>query len=493
MDEIAEFGTAIVLVAAGLSLALAAFKITEWLPVPAPALFLFAAAIASDVFPSIEDHFDIDLVARIGVVALIIILLDGGMHVGRRRFRASAIPIAALGVVGTFATAAVVAGFVHYVFDVSWITSWLIGAAVAPTDPAVMFSVLGNREIGGRTGTILEGESGANDPVGIALMIGLLEYATADDGSVAAIGRVFALQMAVGLVVGVIGAQVLIWLMQNFSLPREGLYSIRVLAFGGVIYGTAAVFDGSGFLAVFVAGLLIGDIHAPYKREIEGFHTSLASLAEIAVFVALGMTIDLTELVRDGIWLDGIVLALFLALVARPFAVGLLLVPVRLHLGERLFVVWGGLKGAVPILLAAFALSAGVDDGAWIYTLVFIVVAFSVVVQGSSIPLAARRLAVPMRLVELGPSDYSVPLGKAPSEVRTFVVDEGSRAAGNRVGELPLGENAWISLVVHGGEARQPRGSYVLEAGDEVHVLTRDEDARVLERLFGHAADDAVP
>jgi cell volume regulation protein A len=374
---------------------------------------------------------------------------------------------------------------------VSWITSWLIGAAVAPTDPAVMFSVLGNREIGGRTGTILEGESGANDPVGIALMIGLLEYATADDGSVAAIGRVFALQMAVGLVVGVIGAQVLIWLMQNFSLPREGLYSIRVLALGGVIYGTAAVFDGSGFLAVFVAGLLIGDIHAPYKREIEGFHTSLASLAEIAVFVALGLTIDLTELARDGLWLDGIVLALFLAFVARPLAVGLLLVPVRLHLGERLFVVWGGLKGAVPILLAAFALSAGVDDGARIYTLVFIVVAFSVVVQGSSIPLAARRLAVPMRLIELGPWDYSVPLGKAPSEVRTFVIDEGSRAAGNRVGELPLGENTWISLVVHDGEARQPRGSYVLEAGDEVHVLTRDEDVRVLERLFGHAADDA--
>ena len=210
----------------------------------------------------------------------------------------------------------------HWLFGFDWATAWILGAALAPTDPAVMFSVLGNREVGGRSGTILEGESGANDPVGIALMIGMLELATEDGLVVWSVVADFTLEMVVGLAVGVAGAWLLIPLMRRVSLPNEGLYPLRTLAAAGVIYGAATVAHGSGFLAVFVAGVLIGDIRAPYKAEIERFHTSLASLAEIAVFVALGITIDLTSLGEENIWLDGILLALLLALVARPLVVG---------------------------------------------------------------------------------------------------------------------------------------------------------------------------
>ena len=146
----------------------------------------------------INDHFSIKSAEHVGVVALVLILFDGGMHVSWGRFRRSAFPIATLGVVGTFATAAVVAVAAHYLFDFSWIGAWIVGAAIAPTDPAVMFSVLGNREVGGRRGTILEGESGANDPVGIALMIAILDYATSSHASLwSGIGD-FALSMAVG-------------------------------------------------------------------------------------------------------------------------------------------------------------------------------------------------------------------------------------------------------------------------------------------------------
>jgi potassium/hydrogen antiporter len=157
------------------------------------------------------------------------------------------------------------------------------------------------------------------------------------------------------------------------------------------------VAHGSGFLAVYIAGILIGDADIPAKRGIERFHTSLASLAEIVVFVALGLTIDLTALGENHRWLDGLVLALLLALVARPLAVGPLLLPVRLTNGERLFIMWSGLKGAVPILLASFAVLAAVDDADRIYGIVFVVVAFSVILQGASIPHAARRLKIPMR------------------------------------------------------------------------------------------------
>jgi cell volume regulation protein A len=474
------FGTDVLVVSVAMVLALAAFKATQWLPFPAPALLLIAAAIASDLFPGLA--IDIVTVEKIGIVALIVILLDGGIHVGWRRFRGSAYPITMLGFVGTFLTAALVAVAAHYGFDFSWTTSWLIGAALAPTDPAVMFSVLGNREVGGRSGTILEGESGANDPVGIALMIGMIEFAQADGGSVLGIAGEIGIQMIVGLVVGVAGGRLLIPLMQRVSLPREGLYPIRVLAVGGVVYGVAAELHGSGFLAVFITGLLIGDVHAPYKTEIERFHTALASIAEIAVFIALGLTIAGPSELWDDL-LAGLVLAFLLALVARPLAVALTLYRVRLRLNEKLFIMWSGLKGAVPILLAAFALVGDVGDALTIYNIVFIVVAFSVLVQGSTIPFIAHRLGVPMRIVEPEPWDVSIRL-REPGQVQRYVVGARSRVLGSTIRELPLGERAWISFVVQDGVALQARGSHVFRPGDEVHVLGDPDDARVLQRLF---------
>jgi cell volume regulation protein A len=214
--------------------------------------------------------------------------------------------------------------------------------------------------------------------------------------------REFLLEMSVGLAVGIAGGYALLWLMRRLTLPNAGLYPLRTLAAAGVVYGAASVLHGSGFLAVFVAGLLVGDVRVPYKDEVERFFTSLATLAEIVVFVALGLTIHLTGL-SGRVWVDGIVLALVLALVARPLAVGALLLPADLRPGERLFVMWSGLKGAVPIFLAAFAILAGVQDAKVIYGIVFVVVAFSVLVQGSTIPLAASLARVPIRVVRQEP------------------------------------------------------------------------------------------
>jgi potassium/hydrogen antiporter len=398
MGELLEFGKIVLLVAAGFSLALASSELTDRFPVPRPAIFLFAAAITSDLFPSITRHISIHEVERIGVVALIVILFDGGLHVGWRRFRASALEIVSLGFVGTFATAGLMALAAHWLFGFSWIAAGLLGAALAPTDPAVTFSVLGDREVGGRTGTILEGESGANDPVGIALMVGMLDLAGHHDASFAIVLREFSIEMVVGLAIGLVGAALLLPLLQR-PLPNEGLYPLRTLAAAGTIYGAAAVAHGSGFLAVFVAGLIVGDARAPYKAEIEHFHNSLANLAEIVVFAGLGLTIDLTDLGAHHLWLHGLLLALILALLARPLVAGALLLPLRLRPGERLFVMWSGLKGAVPILLAAFALLEGVGGADRIYGMVFVVVTFSVIVQGSTMPLVAQRLGVPMRLL----------------------------------------------------------------------------------------------
>jgi cell volume regulation protein A len=400
VDEISSFGTIVLVVAGGASLAVLASKLTSYVPVPAPAVFLLAAAVASDLFPSLADAVSIQEVERIGVVALILILFDGGMHVGWRRFRAAVVPIGVLGIVGTFATAILIAAAAHLLFDFSWATSGIVGAALAPTDPAVVFSVLGRREVQGRSGTILEGESGANDPVGIALMIGMIEIATHDDWSSWSVGGEFVVEMVVGVVVGVVGAAVLLPALRRSSLPNETLYPILTLAAAGVIYGAATLAHGSGFLAVFVTGLLFGDARAPDKREVVNFHKALANLGEIAVFVALGLTIDITDVFSGDDWPKALVLALVLALIARPLVVGGLLLPVRLRGGERLFVMWSGLKGAVPILLAALAVLEDVPHAQRVYEIVFVVVTFSVIVQGSLVSEAARRFGVPMREIE---------------------------------------------------------------------------------------------
>ncbi|HXV02300.1 MAG TPA: cation:proton antiporter [Gaiellaceae bacterium] len=395
MTEVADFGAILLIVSGGLLLALVATRLGERFPVPEPGVFLVLAAVASDLFPGLAERLTPREVERIGVVAIIVILFNGGTLVGWRRFRLAAKPIFALGIVGTFATAGVIAVAAHYLFDFSWTTAGILGAALSPTDPAVMFSVLGDKEIRGRSGTILEGESGVNDPVGIALMIGMLELARDADASFWVVIREFSVEMSVGLVFGLLGAAALRPLLR-FSLPNPGLYPLRTLAAAGVIYGATSVAHGSGFLAVFIAGVLLGGVDVPRRHEIERFHTSLANLAEVVVFVVLGLTIDFTNLLASSRLFEGLVLAVILAFIARPLAVGPLLLPVRMRPNERLFVIWAGLRGAVPILLATFALLAAVDEAERIYDIVFVVVAFSVIVQGSTIPTIARRLRIPM-------------------------------------------------------------------------------------------------
>jgi potassium/hydrogen antiporter len=472
VTEISDFGGIVLIVSAGVFLAVLAMRVADRISVPNAAVFLLGAGTLAALSETLRDALSIEAVERIGVIALIVILFDGGLHIGLGRFRRSAIPILTLGVFGTFLTAGLMALSAHYLLGLSWITAGLIGAAIAPTDPAVTFSVLGGREIRGRAGTILEGEAGTNDPVGIALMIGMIELAGEDGGNLSIVFEEFVVEMAVGFAVGVAGALLLLPVMR-VHLTAPTLYPLRVLAGAGVIYGLASVAHGSGFLAVFVAGILLGDVAAPRKGEIESFHSSLAALAEIAVFAALGLSIGYSELDEASVWLEGLALAALLAFVARPLAVGPLLAPVRLNRGEKIFIVWGGLKGAVPILLGSLAVLAAVDDAGRIYGIVFVVVLFSVLVQGATIALAAERLRVPFRRV-----DHDL------AEVTEFVVTEDAFANERRIGELPLGERAWIGVVVRDGRPVAFGPDTKLRRGDRVHVYARPEDSAALRRIF---------
>jgi cell volume regulation protein A len=267
--------------------------------------------------------------------------------------------------------------------------------------------------------------------------------------------------------------------MRHARFPAEGLYGLAALAAAAIAYGAASAAHGSGFLAVFIVGILLGAERTPHKGEIERFSTALASFLEMAVFAALGLTIDFGILGERVIWRDGLLLALLLIFVVRPVVVLPLLARLRMRWGERLFIAWAGVKGAAPILLAALAVLGGFESTR-MYGIVFVVVLFSVVVQGGSVRLLAVWLAIP--------KPREAP--RAVSAARRYRVSEGSRAAGSTVRDLPIGSRGWVTLIGRNGDHRRPRGRDVIRAGDDVFVNS-DDDARArrLRRLFEEPRD----
>jgi len=470
VSDIEPYAIALTIAALALLGAVASSRVSERLRIPAPAIFLLTASIAAELFPTLGS-LGIRSDQRIVTVALVLILFDGGMHIGWRRFRAAAGAIAWLGIAGTFVTAGALALAAHGLFGFDWKPALLIGAALAPTDPAVVFSVLGRREVPGRSGTLLEGESGANDPVGIALLVSLLGATGSGWSAVGSGLGHFALQLAVGGVVGVVGGWLLLQVMRRVPLPNEALYPVQTIAVALLLYGGATAIEGSGFLAVFVAGILVGDARAPYKREIERFAGALASIAEIVAFVMLGLSVDLSSVFTgDRVW-TALGLAALLMLVVRPLLVGLVLLPIRLERGERWFVLLAGLKGAVPILLGTYVLVEGVHRAREIYDIVFVVVLLSVVLQGGLVPTLARLLKVPMHVTEPEPWALGMRFRDEPEGLHRYVVAKGSRADGCSLRDLDVGEDFWISMISRRGRLVQVRGDTVLEAGDEVLAL----------------------
>jgi cell volume regulation protein A len=463
VEEISTHGQQILVVAAAGAGLLIFSQLSERTRFPAPALFLLGAAFISNFVLRADDTISIDKVQLIAVIALIVIMFDGGMNVGWHRFRQSIPAIGLLGILGTAGTAAISTLFAHYLLGFPWILAGILGAALAPTDPAVILSVLRGWRIRGRTGDALAGELGVNDAVSISIVIGLIHYAQPDGGSFSVVLHDFALEMAVGFGIGSAMGAVLPWLLRHARFPAEGLYGIAALMAAATAYGAAAVLHGSGFLAAFIVGVMLGHERTPQKAEIEHFSRALATFSEMAVFAALGLTIDLTILHSDHIWLDGLLLAVLVICVARPAVVFPILSVLRLRMQERLFVAWAGVKGAAPILLAAIAVQAGFESER-MYGIVFIVVLFSVMVQGTTVHLAAERLAIP------GDHDTARP------ERRThrYRVRGRSAAAGRHLRDLPIGKFTWVDSIHRDGRRFRPRGRERLRAGDEVVATSGD-------------------
>ena len=385
---------AIVAVICGAVLATFLFRrAADRLRIPAPVVFLVVSAVASDLVPALSDALSPRAVGWIASGALIVILFNGGVSLGWSRVRRLVRPIAVLGLGATAVAAGVMMASAHLLVGGEWITAAVIGVALAPTDPAVVFSTFRDEHLDEDTQTMLEAESGANDPVSIALMVGVLAVAGGESSWGQTVGVTLVRELGIGLLVGAIGAWLLRQPLKYLTDPTETLQPLVALAAAGLVFGIAAAAHGSGFLAVFVAGVMIGDSETTITDEVRLFQNELGNLAELVVFVALGLTVHLAALDRT-ILLQGLALTTILIFLARAPFVLLALRPFGVSRSRRRFLAWAGLRGAVPILLASLALAAHVSAADEAYGLVFIVVALSVLIQGSTIAPLAKRLDI---------------------------------------------------------------------------------------------------
>jgi cell volume regulation protein A len=323
-------------------------------------------------------------------VALIVILADGGLRTGFREFRRVIGPVLTLGVGGTLVSFAAIATIAHEVADLDWQAALILGAVLAPTDPAAVFSALAGQTARiGRIGRVLEGEAGLNDPIAIALAVEFID-AYGDQVSVSSIATTMVLEAGVGVAVGVAVALALTRVLGPLRPTIHAAPALAILAGAGIAFGGAVLLHGSGFIAAYLFGLVAGDRDVPERDEVIALHSELAHLGEVAMFVLLGIAVTTVDL--GSVALDGVVIALAIMLVIRPVITYPTLTLLHYTRAESIFGSLAGLRGAVPILLASLPVAAGVPEGPKILAITAIVVFGSLIVQGIPLPRVAERL-----------------------------------------------------------------------------------------------------
>jgi cell volume regulation protein A len=476
-------GALILVAGALLALGTASTLVAGRLRVPGLVLFLLLGmAIGSDGLGWI-DFGDFELARTVGTVALVMILFEGGLSAGWDEIRPVIRTAISLATVGTLATAAVVGLAATLLLDFSTLEGLLLGSIVASTDSAAIFGVLRNSSIQRRLARTLEAESGLNDPPAILLVIGFIEWIQLPDYGVPDMLALVAQQLAIGAAVGLLFGWLAVAAFRRVSFATSGLYPVASIATAALAFGSADVIEGSGFLAVYLAGLVLGSGRIPGRRTVEDFHAGAAWVSQIAVFLTLGLLVfpsELADIAPEGLLLAGVLMFL-----ARPLAALAATRVGRFSLRETTLVSWAGLRGAVPVVLATFPISEGIEQAGEMFNIVFFVVLTSTLLQGTTFEPLARALglttnepALPRPLIEVGR------IRRLGAEVVEHPVEEGDAIVGHVVNELGLPREALVSVIVRGNEALLPRGSTMIEAGDRLHILMRERVRREVEGLF---------
>lgn len=465
-------------------------KFSSRFGVPVLVLFLLLGMLAGSEGVGRIEFEDYRLAHAIGSLALALILFDGGLSTSLSGIRLVWKHSAVLATFGVLITSLITGVFAAWILELSLLQGLLLGSIIGSTDAAAVFAVLrsGGVALPERLQATLEVESGSNDPMAIFLTIGCIQLLTGQMELGPDLIWLFLKQMVIGGVVGLAGGRIAVWSVNRINLEIGGLYPVLAGAFAFLIFGVAARFEGSGFLAVYLAGIVIGNSRLVYKRGILMFHDALAWLAQITMFVVLGLLSFPSRL-----WAvagHGLLITVVLCLVARPVAVGLSLVPFRFNLRELTFLSWVGLKGAVPITLATFPLLYAVPQASLLFDVVFFVVVVSAVVQGWSLPLVARTLG--LALPAQPPPPVSLELSSLrhmEGDIVDYTIGADSRAAGRLVQELALPEGVVIAIIAREQRLIPPQGRTRIEPDDHVIVVLQPEVRPLVNRIFSRGDD----
>ncbi len=448
-------------------------------------VFLLVGMLAGKEGPGQIEFDDIGLAYVIGTVALAIILLDGGMRTRTESFRVGLRPALSLATLGVLLTSIITGWFTAWLLDISMLQGMLVGAIVGSTDAAAVFSLLHGRGINleQRVGVTLEIESGTNDPMAVFLTIILIVALTTGESILGwKTGINIFLQLGVGVLAGYLGGRLLVLLVNHLVLP-PALYPLLVTTGGLSVYAIANSLGGSGFLAIFLIGLILGNSRLHAAQNILRVHDGLAWLSQISMFLILGLLVTPSALLPSAP--VALLIALLLIFVARPLAVVVSLAPFRFSWREQLYIAWVGLRGAVPIILALFPLLAGLENAHLYFNIVFFVVLVSLLVQGWSVAPAARllKLEVPPGTEPVLRMDTSVP-GHPDCEILVYRLAENSPLTNRSPSQMSLPGTARITALVRNGIILDPDTTARLESGDYVHILVEADDVDRLNQLF---------
>jgi len=425
------------------------------------------------------------LAHAVGTLALVLILFDGGLRTPWGSIRAAWKPALALSTVGVLVTAAVTGLAAAWLLELPLMVGLLLGAIVGSTDAAAVFSILRGQGLvlKDRIAATLEVESGSNDPMAVLLTVACVSILVGDMEPGWALVGFFLQQAVIGAVGGVVVGVCGVWLYNRATLTAVGLYPVLTLGVGLLAYGLPAYLGGSGFLSVYLAGLVVGNARIVFKRGTFLAHDGGAWVAQIAMFVMLGLLATPSRLI--GVALEGFLVALVLTFVARPLAIFLTLIPLRFQWRELSFLSWAGLKGAIPIILAIYPLLLGVPEGPLLFDVVFFVVLLSALSQGWTLPPVARWMGVRENSKPGPPVTLEISsVRHLDADIVEYGVEPGAFASGRLVRELALPESAVVAMIARGVEIIPPRGSTRMEPGDYIFVVMKAEVRPVVDRMF---------